>query len=525
MAPSALLDTVHRYPRSLYSVADEWYRYATETILTASSSSLKGVAKAANIAVGRLRVETSDHTYKFRSEEGPSNSSTEPSAVLRVINDTFWIRLCAMSDLGFGEAFMYGDVECDDLIPVFLVFMYNKDRLSGLSSGLSWLFRLPQRVIEQRFLGTLGNSGSNISAHYDLSDDMFRAFLSSDMCYSCAIFAELDADLKDTPDLALSASQLQNLNSSSSSFSSGSSSSSRQVEDRSTPATPLAKDDLHSAQLRKVAHIAKKARIAPGHRVLDVGCGWGTLAMHVVRTVPGTVVDAITLSKNQYTHASARVAAAGLQDRVRVHLMDYREMPSEWDGAFDRVVSVGMAEHVGREYLGDYFAVLDRVMKRGSAVGVVQLITMPEEPFDANKEGVGFIGKWTAHQPSDPFFTVFPGGFLPSLTLLITALTSATSSRFVVDSVCNIGPHYARTLREWRRNFLARFDDTITKALQADHPEVFEGLQGERELAVFRRKWICACCFEAGFTMRWLNDHIVTFTREGDRTLACDTFE
>jgi cyclopropane-fatty-acyl-phospholipid synthase len=141
-----------------------------------------------NITIGRLRIVTDKCTYGF--PERDTDNEEELHGELRVINDAFWVRLCTMGDLGFAEAYMFGDVACEDLISTFLVsilaytlvflldvaqiFLKNKDSLTSLNSTFSWLFSLPQRLTSFRFLNSLGNSRSNISAHYDLSDDMFR---------------------------------------------------------------------------------------------------------------------------------------------------------------------------------------------------------------------------------------------------------------------------------------------------------------------------------------------------------------
>ncbi|KAI0044109.1 cyclopropane-fatty-acyl-phospholipid synthase [Auriscalpium vulgare] len=528
-----VINSVRRHPLSLYSLADDTFRYATEKVITAGYSPIARLAELAvvsalkKIRIGRLRIVTPGKTYEF-PETSAHDASTDLSVELRVVSDAFWVRLCTMSDLGFAEAYMYGDVECDDLISTFLIFIRNKENLSGLNSRLSWLFSIPQRLTAYRFVNSLSNSRSNISAHYDMSDDMFKAFLSEDMTYSCAIYSDLDGDLKSNANITFTPSQLRRLSAYRPASSSGSVSSdaspastppalsSSFPSDPSTLATPPAQDNLHAAQLRKLTHLTNRARISRGHRVLEIGSGWGAMALHIVRTIPDTQVDTITLSQNQHAHVTGLVAAEGLQDRVRVHLMDYREMPEEWNGAFDRVVSVEMIENVGEENLGEFWRMLDRVMKRKDAAGAVQSITIPEARFDNYRKEVDFIQKWV----------IFPGGLLPTLTLLLSTMTAATSGQLLVDSVSNIGPHYARTLREWRREFEARFDDTIACSLRREHPGVFEGAQGERELAVFRRKWIFYFCYcEIGFTTRMLGDHIITFTREGNEDFGCDTYE
>ncbi|KNZ82070.1 Cyclopropane-fatty-acyl-phospholipid synthase [Termitomyces sp. J132] len=448
------------------------------------------------ITTGRLKVLTSSRIYSFPTVENQvEKSDVEFEAELRVINDAFWVRLCTMSDLGFAEAYMYGEVECDDLVSLFRIFLDNKENLSSLDSKLSYLFTLPQTLTSYRFLNTIGNSRSNVSAHYDISNEMFSGFLSRDMTYSCAIFKDLDGDIKDGP--------------------------------------PISLDELHEAQIRKLKHIIQKAQICPGHRVLEIGSGWGSMAILIAQTIQDTHVDTITLSVQQQTLARERVAQAGLSDRVEVHLMDYRNMPPEWEGAFDRVISIEMIEAVGAEFLERYWEVVDWAMKRDSGVGVIQAITIPEARYDRYIKEIDFIRKWV----------VFPGGFLPTLTLLLQTMRTGSKGRLVVDSVSNIGPHYARTLREWRKRFLDRFESVIIPALKREFPDVMCGPTGMQEIEVFKRKWICKlslvlliavlilrcidyyCYCEVGFTTRTLGDHIVSFVREGYQDYGCNVME
>jgi len=201
----------------------------------------------------------------------------------------------------------------------------------------------------------------------------FSGFLSKDMTYSCAIFADLDGDMKDGVTDRGEWSGGQGLKRIDAQPHSGAVSSSFAPSD----APPL-EDELHEAQLRKLNHIIRKAKILPGHHVLEIGSGWGSFAILVAQTIEGTTVDTITLSVQQQAWAKQRVKAAGLSDRIKVHLMDYRDMPEEWENAFDRVVSIEMIESVGAEFLGKYWSVVDWAMKKKGGVGVVQVITIPE---------------------------------------------------------------------------------------------------------------------------------------------------
>ncbi|THU87213.1 cyclopropane-fatty-acyl-phospholipid synthase [Dendrothele bispora CBS 962.96] len=434
-----LLDTPFRHSLSLTSLADQAWNYLSETVIQAGWSPITKLSEAAvvasllrNLSSGHLRILTSSRIYTF-----PDHSTEEQTgyrAELRVLNDVFWVRLCSMGDLGFSEAYMYGDVECDDLVSLFRVFLDNREELSNMDSRVSFLFQLPQKLTSYRFLNTISNSRSNISAHYDISNDMFAGFLSKDMTYSCAIFDDLDGDL---------------------------------VE----------------AQMRKMRHILKKANIQPGHRVLEIGSGWGAMAILIAQT----------------TLARERIAAVGLEDRISVHLMDYRDMPKHWEGIFDRFISIEMMEAVGAEFLVTYWQKVNWALKKRGGVGVVQVITMPE--------------------------ALFPGSCVPTVTLLLQSMREASKGTLTVDSMTNIGPHYARTLREWRRRFLDKYDDVIIPALKREYPEVMSGSRGQSEIEIFKRKWICDCYCEVGFTTRTLGDHIITFTREGCIDYDCNTFE
>ena len=200
------------------------------------------------------------------------------------------------------------------------------------------------------------------------------------MTYSCAIFSDLDGDLRETPLLGEFGNNklCQLLTASPPSETTYTDSNTPTSHAPSTRPTPPLTDTLVAAQRGKLAHIVSRARIFPGHRVLEIGSGWGSLALYIVRHIPDVQIDTITLSENQRAHVHAEVARHGFEDRIRVHLLDYREMPREWDGSFDRVVSIEMVEAVGLENVDAYWAAIDRVLKRKNAAGVIQGITIPE---------------------------------------------------------------------------------------------------------------------------------------------------
>ncbi|MEP0774980.1 MAG: class I SAM-dependent methyltransferase [Acidobacteriota bacterium] len=237
-------------------------------------------------------------------------------------------------------------------------------------------------------------------------------------------------------------------------------------------------EPLELAQRRKLERVARLAGLGAGQRVLEIGCGWGSfLELAASR---GCDALGLTLSPAQASHARARLAAAGLP--ARVELVDYRDC----GGVFDAVVSIEMLEAVGHARLPEFFAALDRLLAPGG-VAVIQSITIPDHRYRAYRRNPDFIQKH-----------IFPGGHLPSLAAIAAALVP---TRLVIDSLENIGPHYALTLRRWREAFLEQrpairalgFDDT------------------------FLRRWeyYLAYC-EAGFAERVLGDLQLTLRRAGE---------
>jgi cyclopropane-fatty-acyl-phospholipid synthase len=226
---------------------------------------------------------------------------------------------------------------------------------------------------------------ANVSHHYDLGNAFFSLWLDADMVYSCAYFEH--------------------------------------------PA-----DDLETAQRQKIEHLCRKLRLEAGHRLLDIGCGWGALAMHAARAYEARIVG-ITLSEEQRALSQKRIDAAGLGGRVEVRRQDYRELPAS---VFDRVVSVGMIEHVGQAYIGGYLAAVRRCLRPGG-VGVIQTISQ-------SRPG-----------PTTPWITrrIFPGMYLPTLGELAAGM--AREDLRVVD-VENLKPHYALTLDGWIDRFEKQVD-------------------------------------------------------------------
>jgi cyclopropane-fatty-acyl-phospholipid synthase len=285
--------------------------------------------------------------------------------------------------LGLGETYMDGRLVIEDgniLDLIEMIVGANRWEQGGagrkaLKKGKFSLARLFRRNDANR-------SRRNVAHHYDLKDDLYEAFLDDDRQYSCAYFTD--------------------------------------------PA-----NSLEHAQEDKKAHIAAKLFLKPGQRVLDIGCGWGGAALYLNRVADVDVLG-ITLSEEQLKVARGRAKAAGVSDRVRFELIDYRQL----DGEFDRIVSIGMFEHVGAAHYDEFFAACKALLKPD---GVMLLHT------------IGKLGK--AGKP-DPFTDkwIFPGYHLPSLCQMTAA---SEKVRLIASDVETLRLHYAFTLREWLKRFTA----------------------------------------------------------------------
>ncbi|KIJ35027.1 hypothetical protein M422DRAFT_262765 [Sphaerobolus stellatus SS14] len=430
---------------------------------TARASILSYLSK---VETGHLTIVASDETWSFG---GSCSAFPDLKATLVVKSESFWIRVAVFTDIGLAEAFIFDDVDCDNLSALLKsrppqILIINRGQLGQITSLARPLASLLRSLTVFNFTGAITNSRANISSHYDIGNIMFSAYLSKDMNYSSAIFRNFSEDLQGN------------------------------VSERET---------LEEAQLRKMKVILRKANIQKGDKVLEIGTGWGSLAILVAQTVECTVVT-ITLSTEQTLLAQQRVSEAGLSERISIHNMDFRECldRAEWKGAFDKFISIEMMEHVGKDYMREYWNVVNWAINGKTGVGVVQCITLPEARSPSYDTGIDFIQKWSM------CFLTF--------VFIFDENVEATDGRLIVDSVHNIGPHYARTLREWRKNFVKNWDDIISVALTAKYQ------LREQELKEFQRKWLYYFDYcEAGFATRTLGDHCITFTREGNVAFGC----
>ncbi|MDN5918071.1 MAG: cyclopropane-fatty-acyl-phospholipid synthase family protein [Pseudonocardia sp.] len=331
-------------------------------------------------------------------------------------------RMGTDSKIGFGESYMAGDWTTTDLPGLLTPFAA---KLSTLIPPV--LQRMARRYVEARQpreeVNSLEGSRDNIHRHYDLSNDLFALFLDETMSYSAAWFADRACD-----------------------------------------------DDLAGAQRRKIDGILDMAGVRRGMHVLEIGTGWGALAIRAAQR--GARVTTLTISAEQKALAEQRIADAGVADRVQVLLRDYREA----QGSYDAVVSVEMIEAVGEAYWPTYFGALDRLLSPGGRVGL-QAITMPHDRLAVSKKDYTWIHKY-----------VFPGGLIPSVTSIEHNLAHDTSLHIVERR--SLGYDYARTLGHWRETFLARWSEVADMGFDE----------------TFRRMWefYLGYC-EAGFRVGYLD--------------------
>ena len=310
-------------------------------------------------------------------------SAPGPTAHIDIHHPRLVTRLALAGDMGLAEGYMAGEWDSPDIKALLLLGAANAESLSGLARG-SWPAELFNRFAHRRRANTRAGSRRNIAQHYDLGNAFYACWLDPGMTYSSALFDGMD-------------------------------------------------DSMAAAQHRKYRRLAEKLDLRPGERVLEIGCGWGGFAEIAARDF-GCEVTAVTLSLEQAAYTRARMAALGLQRKVDVRVIDYRDL----EGTFDKIASIEMFEAVGQEYWGDYFRVLKSRLKPGGRAAL-QIITIADAQFDAYRRNPEFIQRY-----------IFPGGMLPSPGAFADAVAAAGMS---IDDAFYFGPSYGETLRRWHDAF------------------------------------------------------------------------
>jgi len=330
--------------------------------------------------------------------------------------------------VGVAEAYMAGYWSSDNLTGVIRLMVLNRHVLNKMDSGWGHLMAPFYKYFHWLRTNTKEGSRLNIAAHYDLGNDFYALFLDKTLTYSCNIFEK-------------------------------------------------EKSTLEEAAQAKYNRICRRLALQASDHILEIGTGWGGFAMHASR-VYGCRVTTTTISRQQYDLAKKRIQAAGLDDRVRILLDDYRDL----EGQYDKLVSIEMIEAVGHQYLETFFQKCSQCLKEDGMM-LLQTITVADQVFEEHKKGVDFIKRY-----------VFPGSCIPSLTAISRAIARTTDLRII--HVDDLTPHYARTLREWRRRFFANIEQVRTLGYSE----------------AFIRMWEYYLCYcEGGFAERYLGDLQILF--------------
>jgi len=394
------------------------------------------LTQLAKIRYGRLRLIDGGREQTF----GRITPDAPFDATIRVHSPQFYSESVFGGTVGAGEAYINDLWRCDNLTALVRIFVVNRHMMNDMDSGWSRvsspLFNLAHWLNRNHKLG----SKRNIAAHYDLGNAFFELFLDETMAYSCGIFESESAT-------------------------------------------------LHDASIAKFDAACSKLALTPAHHLLEIGTGWGGLAIHAASRY-GCKVTTTTISQEQHDMAKERIAKAGLSDRITLLKDDYRDVTGE----FDAIVSIEMIEAVGHHFLDTYFKQCGKLLKADGAM-LLQAITIADQFYEQARRSVDFIKRF-----------IFPGSFIPSVQAIVDSVARSTDLKMY--HMEDIGPHYARTLRLWRERFLARLPDVRAQG----YPDTFI------------RMWEYYLCYcEGGFEERTLGDVQMLLTKPRSRRSAMAT--
>src|ERR1700759_803537 len=347
---------------------------------------------------GFLEIVCPDETYTF----GQANSELRAMAVVH--DERFFVRALTGADIGMGESYMDGDWTTPDLVSLVGVAVRNWRTLDTEHKFLSGVRALASRLRHKLRANTIAGSKKNIRAHYDLGNEFYELFLDSQMMYSSAYFRGDD-------------------------------------------------DSLEAAQREKIDLACRKLDLQAGDRVLEIGCGWGSFAIHAARNY-GAHVTAVTISPAQFAYATERLNRADVAPgSVQVVMEDYRKL----EGRFDKIVSIEMFEAVGFDHYDDFFGACDRLLMPDGSM-FLQTITLREQEIRDYRKRVDWIQTY-----------IFPGSELASVVEIRRSLLRTGKLR--MKDTESIGLHYAKTLSLWRERFFRQlaqvrqlgFDERFTR--------------------------------------------------------------
>jgi cyclopropane-fatty-acyl-phospholipid synthase len=380
----------------------------------------------ASLPQGQLTLVEDGERLTF----GRRSAGCDLATTIEVRHPQFWADAAFGGTVGAGEAYIRGDWACDDLTALVRLMVVNRDVMNAMDSGFAIVTAPLRRILHWLNHNSPAGSRHNIAAHYDLGNDLFSLFLDETMAYSCGIF--------ETP-----------------------------------------QSTLYEASVAKFDAVCRKLDLRPGERLVEIGTGWGGLALHAAKHY-GVHVTTTTISREQHDWAAELIAREGLADRVTLLLEDYRDLA----GTYDKLVSIEMIEAVGHRYLDTYLGRVSSLLEPHGAA-LIQAITLQDQFYEDALKSVDFIQRF-----------IFPGSFIPSVAVILESMRRSTDLKLF--HLEDIGPHYATTLRAWRERFMARLPEV--RAL--GYPDEFI------------RMWEFYLCYcEGGFLERQLGDVHLLFTK------------
>jgi len=388
------------------------------------------LGQLAKLQHGQIRLIEPAGEHRF----GKRSAECDLAVTVHIENPQFFADVAFGGTVGAGEAYIRGLWRCDDLTSLVRIFVRNRELMAGMDSRWALLSRPFLKLFHLLNRNSKAGSARNITAHYDLGNDLYELMLDETMMYSCAIF-------------------------------------------------PHDGVSLHEAQLAKLDAVCRKLQLGPQDHLLEIGTGWGGLAIHAA-THYGCRVTTTTISREQHDYAREKITQLGLTDRITLLFQDYRDLT----GQFDKLVSIEMVEAVGANYLETYLAKCSSLLKPEGAM-LLQAITIQDQNYEQALGSVDYIQRF-----------IFPGSFIPSVTALSQAVCAATDMK--ISHLEDIGPHYATTLRLWRERFFANLAAVRRLGLSESFVRLWEF-------------YLCYC--EGGFIERALGDVHILLAKPGSR--------
>ena len=336
--------------------------------------------KLRGLSFGRLVIVDRSKTVIFGDQH------SELHATITVTSQEFYVFLGSGGTLGAAEAYTAGYWYADNLVKLIQIIIKNKKTMENLESGLARLANPFNKIIHKRRQNSIKGSKKNILAHYDLSNDFYRLWLDSTMTYSCGVFLNEDSSMKD-------------------------------------------------ASVEKLDRFCRKLKLTKNDKVLEIGTGWGSFALHAAKNYRCHVTTT-TISDNQFSYVSDLIIKENLCSQITLLNRDYREL----EGSFDKIVSIEMIEAVGHDHVSGFFNKVSSLL-RPSGLMALQGITYNDPDFETYKNSVDFVKKY-----------IFPGGCLVSVTQIKDSIKAKTDLTLV--EVDDITQHYARTVKYWRKDFI-----------------------------------------------------------------------